>query len=323
MSIVYQCAGCQKRFKVADTSAGKRVKCKECGAIGTVPAAAAGAPAMAGVTGVSRASVPPPPPAPRSAAAAAPPPPPPPPPKRADGDDNDIFSTMADLERTGQSSDDDAYNMTSPPPPPAGAVGGTNYVPPVPFAAPRHVATVAQPWVPKYLSFLDINKPFHRIALMGAFAVLVVGGLALAAFAFILSQKHAHFNAVAKQTDAKLVGRAVRHDIKRRRQLAREAYDVKYEFTIDGKKYTGKESQIEVGEDFPSNADPHLSFDGQPDARLPIYYDPENPAENRVTQPSTPFDWILIALGVVAMPVGGFGGWRVWRYDRYARSIGS
>src|SRR6187402_241707 len=102
MSIVYQCAGCQKRFKVADTSAGKRVKCKECGAIGMVPA---GAPAGASATGVAAmAGAPPRPPRAAPGAMPPPPPPPPPPPKRAAEEppaDDDIFSTMADLERTG------------------------------------------------------------------------------------------------------------------------------------------------------------------------------------------------------------------------------
>jgi hypothetical protein len=184
------------------------------------------------------------------------------------------------------------------------------------------LSPVAQPWVPKYLSFLDINKPFHRIVLMGVFGVLIAGGLVLAVFAYGLSVKHSHFNKVAKQTEAKLVGRAQRHDIHQRRRLPREAYDIKYEFKLNGKSYTGTEDQVEV-DDFPDDVDPHSSFDGQPNARIAIYYDPENPANNRVNQANTPFDWILIALGVIAMPVGGFGGWRVWRYDRYARSIGT
>src|SRR5262245_61005884 len=106
MSIVYQCGGCQKRFKVAETSVGKKVKCKECGTVGTVTAARAGA--------------------------APPPPPPPPPPPRKPVEDEDPFAAMAELERSGTALEDEGAYDTAPPPPPPPPKGGaapTTYAP--------------------------------------------------------------------------------------------------------------------------------------------------------------------------------------------------
>jgi hypothetical protein len=299
MSIVYQCAGCQKRFKVADTSVGKRVKCKECGAVGTVTA-----PRGAG-----------------AAAAAAPPPPPPPPPPRRPAEEEDPFAAMAELERSGTVNEDEgAYATVPPPPPPASSGAGTQYAPPPPpRASSTNVAPVAAPWVPSYLSFLDFQKPFHRIVLMAAFAVFAAGGLVLAGWAYKEAQEDSHFNSVAKQAKGMLVGKAVRHDIHKRRRRDIEAYDVKYAFEVGGKRYNGEHDQVEV-EDLPG--DPDRSFDGQ-NAAVTVFYDPDNPGVNRLEKANTPGDWILFGIGAVIVPVGLFGGWRVWRYDRYARSIGT
>jgi hypothetical protein len=235
---------------------------------------------------------------------------------------------MADLERTGQTQEDEGAYSTAPPPPPppgakprasgtsiqdlqsrqAAAMGTTGYTQPV-----------SPPWVPEFLSFLDIEKALHRKALIGIFGVMIVGGLVLAVWALGKAGKDARFNAVAEEIDATLVGKPERNDIRRRRRRDIEAYDIKYQFTVDGKKYTGEESEVRA-DDLPG--DPSMSYDGQ-DENIIVYYDPNNPANNRVDLPSTAFDYVLCAVGVLCMPVGAFGGWRVWRYDRYASAMGT
>jgi hypothetical protein len=178
---------------------------------------------------------------------------------------------------------------------------------------------VAVPWVPGYVSFLDFNKPLHRIALMGIFGLLCVIGIAAAGFFFMKAQKDSHFNSVAQVAEGRLTGRAERHDIRRRRRASQEAYDVKYVFKVDGQSYTGKEDQVKV-DDIPG--DPTESFDSQ-NITVEVKYDPDHPEENRLKDAPTGGDWFVVAIGAAACGAGLFGGWRVWRYDRYARSIGT
>jgi hypothetical protein len=232
---------------------------------------------------------------------------------------------MEQLEQSGQPTGNDDIGLAPPPPPPPGSRGGGGGVsaPPAPPAPQqrRVLQPVAKPWVPSHLSFLDFNKPLHRIALMAIFGVLCLGGIAAAVFFYQKSQKDSHFNAIAKHVDGRLTGRAERHDIRRRRRLPQEAYDVKYVFEVDGRKFTGEADQVKV-EDLPANADPAHSFDGQ-NAMVDVQYDPDNPAENRLEEAPAGGDWFIVAIGGAATLAGAFGGWRVWRYDRYARSIGS
>jgi hypothetical protein len=331
MSLVYQCASCEKRFKVADTSAGKRVRCTHCGTVGTVPGpgnTAAKADALPPRPVPKGAGPLPPAPARRAAAATAVAPPPPPPPRPAPAEEDpfasDPFAAMEQLEQSGQVTGNDDIGLAPPPPPPPGsrAGGGVSAPPPPPVSPQRRaLQPVAKPWVPGYVSFLDFEKPLHRIALMAIFGVLCLGGIAAAVIFYSKSQKDSHFNAVARHVDGKLTGRAERHDIRRRRRLPQEAYDVKYVFQVDGRSYTGEADQVKV-EDLPAEADPSHSFDGQ-NAMVDVQYDPDNPAENRLEEAPTAGDWLIVAIGAGATVVGLFGGWRVWRYDRYARSIGS
>jgi hypothetical protein len=228
---------------------------------------------------------------------------------------------MAELERSGTALQDEGAYDTAPPPPPPPPKGGAAPATFAPAASSsqKYVAPVAAPWVPSYVSFLDFQKPFHRIVLMVGFAVFAGAGLILAGWAYGKAGEDSRFNRTAQMTTGKLIGKAKRNDIYRRRRADIEAYDVKYAFEAEGKKYEGEHEQMRA-DDIPG--DPRDSFDGQ-NIEVDVYYDPNNPSNNRLEQANTTFDWILVAVGAVIVPVGLFGGWRVWRYDRYARSIGS
>jgi hypothetical protein len=179
---------------------------------------------------------------------------------------------------------------------------------------------VAEPWVPKYLSFLDFQKPIHRVGLMIAFAAFSLIGLLLAGFFYSKEKEHAHFNAVAQKAEGELTGTPKRHD-KRRRRYSVEAYDIKYKFKVNDQWYQGIEEQVEP-DDMPDGADPYHSFDSQ-GVKVLVFYDPDDPKENRLHEASTGGDWFMVAIGAVIVPVGLYGGWRVFRYDRYARSVGA
>ncbi|CAA9433315.1 MAG: hypothetical protein AVDCRST_MAG64-3654, partial [uncultured Phycisphaerae bacterium] len=227
-------------------------------------------------------------------------------------------AVMGDLERTGTADDQPGLAPPPPPPPPPGA-GGYVGVPASGATARQPLKPVAQPWVPQSLSFLDFNKPWHRVVLMAIFGAFAVAGIGVGIFGVTKHAADSRFNAVAKQAEGVLYGKPERNDIKRRRRARQEAYDITYKFTIDGKQYTGEEDQVRV-EDLPG--DPSASYDGQ-NVFVSVFYDPGNPAENRLDEASTLTDKIIIAAGFVCVPVGLFGLWRVFRYDRYARSIGS
>jgi hypothetical protein len=239
--------------------------------------------------------------------------------------EEDPFAAMEQLELSGRPTggDEDNTGLAPPPPPPPGSRsaprGSAPPAPPVQQQR-RALQPVAKPWVPGYISFLDFNKPLHRIALMGIFGLLSLIGIAWAVFCFQREQKDKHFNAVAQHANGRLVGKAVRHDIRRRRSLPREAYDITYSFPVNGRSWTGVATQVEV-DDLPDGADPSHAFDPQ-NIAVDVLYDPDEPAENRLKPASVAADWLLVAAGVGICGVGAFGGWRVWRYDRYARSIG-
>lgn len=336
MSIVFQCAACRKRFKVSEGSGGKRVKCTQCGTVGTVPRATAGA-----ATGTAPPPRPPPPPPPpgagqsgrratagaagaaRAVAASgsggvakrAPREAPQPPPKE---EEDDVFSAMADLERTGTADDEAAYAPPPPPPPGAGDSAGYGAAP---RRAPSTIKPVAPPWVPKSLSYLSMEKPFHRLLLMILFGLFGLAGVVGAVIAYQQGSADTHFVSVAKQVTGQLYGTAVRNDIYRRRRANEEAYDVTYKFAVGGREYTGEHDKLRV-EKLPTQANPHSSFDGQ-NATLSVYYDPDDPTKNRLFMPNPGFTKIVAALAVLCLPVGLFMAWRVFRYDRYARSIGA
>src|SRR4051812_29340667 len=112
MSLVFQCTSCEKRFKVADTSAGKKVRCTQCGTVGTVPGPAAASVGALPPRPMAKGAAPLPPPPPRRAA------PPPPPPPAAVAIEEDPFAAMAELEQSGAVNDDGAVAVAPPPPPP-------------------------------------------------------------------------------------------------------------------------------------------------------------------------------------------------------------
>jgi hypothetical protein len=224
---------------------------------------------------------------------------------------------MAALEQSGTVNDDDQVALAPPPPPPPPGKGRSTLAP----APARPVQPVKEPWVPKSLSFFDVHKPMHRMALMACFGLLCLIGIGWAVFCFHNEQKDKHFNEVALHANGHLIGKAVRNDIRRRRSLPREAYDITYSFPVDGRSWTGVAKQVEV-DDLPDGADPSHAFDSQ-HVSVDVLYDPEDPAENRLEPASVAADWMFMAIGVGAFGIGAFGGWRVFRYDRYARSIGS
>jgi hypothetical protein len=267
---------------------------------------------------VPKGAAPLPPAPPRRTAQAPPPPPPPPPPAPVE---DDPFAAMQQLEQSGSVTGGDDVGLAPPPPPPPPSPSVAARAPVAAAAGSRVIKPVAKPWVPHYISFLDFNKPLHRMALMAIFGLLTLIGIAWAVFFFQREQHDKHFNEVAQHAEGHLTGKAVRHDIRRRRRLPREAYDIKYVFKVGGQTYTGEDDQVEV-DDLPGGADPSHSFDGQ-NIAVDVLYDPDKPTENRLKEASVAGDWFMVAIGGVAVPVGLFGAWRVWRYDRYARSIGT
>ena len=232
-------------------------------------------------------------------------------------EDEDPLAAMAALEQSGTVNEDDQVGLAPPPPPPPGGGRAASAM----GSAPRVIKPVAKPWVPHHLSFLDFNKPLHRIALMACFGGLLLLGIGGAIFCFHLEQKHKHFNDVAQHVTGKLSGKAVRNDIHRRRSLPREAYDITYSFPVNGQWMRGVQKQVEV-DDLPTGADPSHNFDEQ-NVPVDVMYDPDDPSESRLKPASVPADWIAMAIGIGAAGIGAFGGWRVFRYDRYARSIGA
>lgn len=94
---------------------------------------------------------------------------------------------------------------------------------------------------------------------------------------------------------------------------------MQYKFTVAGQEYGGEEDQVLV-DDLPG--DPTSSYDGQ-NATVTVYYDPNHPAKNRLEQADTFVDKMISGAGLLCVPVCLFGVWRVFRYDRYARSIGT